>query len=181
MSSCAATEEAGCWSWSVVACRADVLFLLCLLFESARSPVPAHCPHSHASGPVVFMALCTRCLCGSFGWLLLCAATAMWLRGAADVAFLPFPCSTYWIEQALSATVLLGFYTFDGLWTAVRCRPLAVNRLHGLPCDLCGGWANAVVEHVCTLSVRWTLLEWGSHDGPLVLSCCTPSLASGSL
>ena len=51
----------------VVACRADMLFLLCLLFESARSPVPAHCPHSHALGAVVFMALCTRCLCGSFG------------------------------------------------------------------------------------------------------------------
>lgn len=67
MSSCAALEDAGCWSWSVVACSADMLFLLCL-FESAHSPVPAHCPHSHASGVVVFVG-CVRLVLVWFLWL----------------------------------------------------------------------------------------------------------------
>jgi hypothetical protein len=31
------------------------------------------------------LALCAWCLCGSFGWLVLCVATAKRLLGAADV------------------------------------------------------------------------------------------------
>jgi hypothetical protein len=86
VSTCAAVEDAGRWSWSVVACGADMLFLL-RLFEPAHSPVASHCPHSHASGVVVFIGFVRLVLVGSFGWLLLCVATAKWLLGAADVSF----------------------------------------------------------------------------------------------
>jgi hypothetical protein len=55
-------------------------------------------------------------LCGSFGWLLLCVATAKWLLQQMS-PFRSFPCSTKGESQALSATFYISkpLTTFEGL------------------------------------------------------------------
>jgi hypothetical protein len=89
-------------------------------------------------------SLCNELFIHSFGWL---GPRGQVVAGCSRChLFFPFlagrrgshkPCQRpFYLSQPLTT-----FKSLRSLWTAVRCRPLAVNRLHGLPCNLCGGWA----------------------------------------
>lgn len=103
---------------ALLACRTDVLSLLVLVCPTVTAQRMHTAPTCTLSACGVHW-LCVADAGVDFVTVVVCVAIAKWSCGAAAVAsFLPRPCSTKGIEQALSATVLPAC-----LWTfLLRCR-----------------------------------------------------------